>query len=429
MTVSKDPRDSLRINMPLEEALKIGKLLGAKYGAVALCRDGHRSSQMIEQALMSGIISTGGDVYLAGECPAPAMPFMCTGSDCYVSIAADDPEQVSGINIHNPNGSYFDEGQIHSLLSREERIYYPEYSGLGQTYKIYGMFGKYLDGISRVIRRCNCQFVMDGAYSLSTSYAARILTFYDSESIMINRTSTSLLKPIGEYSYYDVVHAMESYPYSLGAALNNDGSKVVMFDEDRRRIPSVTLAAMLVEITGATQVTAPLDISLSVDDILGSSGIIVKTERNIKHVVDQMVVNKSELGMDSHGRIVFTDMSYTPDGIMAMLKVGEFSLEERICDFVDRIPSYPRFTEQVPFNVPEDDLRKAMDMEISAAEYDSIIRMDAIRLDFENGWILFDVNSRDQCVEILCEARDNVYAIGLMDIAKSIVESAIRSLD
>ena len=429
MTDSSDPRDSLRINMPLEEALKIGKLLGSRYGAVALCRDGHRSSQMIEQALMSGIISTGGDVYLAGECPAPAMPFMCTGSDCYVSIAADEPEQVSGINIHNPDGSYFDEGQIHALLSREERIFYPEYTELGQVHKIYGMFGKYLDGISRVIKRCSCQFVLDGTHEIPTSYISRILSFYDSDSIMINRTNTTFVKPIAEDSYYDVIYAMDSYPYSLGAALNNDGSKVVMFDEDHRLIPAHTLGAMMAEITGVGQITAPLDISLSVDDLAGSSSIVVKTKRNIKHVVDHMVANKSGLGMDTHGRIVFADTSFSPDGILTMLKLGEHAFEEKICDFVDRVPLYPRFTERIPFNVPEEDLRVAMDVELAAAEYDSIIRMDAVRLDFDNGWVMFDINSRDQCVDVLCEARDNVYAIGLMDIATSLVDSALRSLD
>ena len=39
MSVTKDPRDSLRINLQVEDALKIGKLLGSQYDAVALCRD------------------------------------------------------------------------------------------------------------------------------------------------------------------------------------------------------------------------------------------------------------------------------------------------------------------------------------------------------------------------------------------------------
>ncbi len=429
MTGSKDPRDYLRINIPLEEALKIGKLLGSQYGAVALCRDGHRSSQMIEQALTAGIISTGGEVYLAGACPAPAMPYMRTGCDCYVSIAADDPEQISGINIHNPDGSYFDETQVHALLSKEERIYYPEYSELGQVHKIYGISGRYIEGLGRLVKRCNCQFVLDGTHQLTTAFASRILEFYDSESILISRTKSSVMKAINEYNYYDVVHAMESYPWSLGASLNNDGSKLVMFDEKHRRIPSMTLGAMLAEITGASQVTASLDISLAVDDAIGPGGVVVRSDRNIKHVVDHMVANKSGLGMDTHGRMVFADLSYTPDAIAAMLMLGEHSIEERLSDFVDRIPVYPRFTSRIPTMASDDELRKALDIEISSAEYESIIRMDGIRLEFSDGWILFDVNCQDHYVDITCESRDAAYAITLMDIAKAIVNAAIRELD
>ena len=429
MNVSKDSRDSLRINIPLEEALKIGKLLGSQYDAVALCRDGHRSSHMIEQAMIAGIISTGGNVYLAGEAPAPAMPFTRSGCDCYVSIAADEPEQIGGIVIHNPDGSYFDESQIHSLMSKEVRIYYPEYSGLGQTHKAYGLIGRYEGALMKFVKKCNCQVVMDGTYTMPTSVASRMLINNDSDIIIVNRSGITSIKTIDEYYYYDIIHTMESYAGSIAVALNNDGSRIVTFDEERRRINNHVLGAMFAEELSPSQVTAPIDVSLAVDDALGPGGIVVKSERNIKHVVDHMVANKSGFGMDSYGRFVFTDLSYSPDGIAALLKLGEMSEEEKLCDRVDRIPEYPRLKERILTTASEEEFMNALLMEISGVDYDSMIRMGAIRLEFDNGWILLDVNCAEQYVDVTCESRDKAYVVGLMDIGKNIVNSAIRELD
>ena len=441
MNASRDPRDDLRINISLENAVKTGKLLGSMYDAVALCRDGHRSSHMIEQALMSGIISTGGDVYLAGECPAPAMPYARTGCDCYVSIAADEPDQMSGINIHNPDGSYFDGAQVQALMSKESRIAYPDYSGLGQVHNIYGIFGRYSEAINRFVKRCNCQFVMDGTYSAPTNFASRILLSNDSETVIFKRPRSHHVKSLDEYNYYDIIHTMDSYPGSIAAALNNDGSKAVMFDEERNRINSTHLGAILVKITGARRITAPMDVSLAVVDAVPEGGIVTHTDRNIKRVVDfmasrnrlfledQMLVNKFDMGMDAYGRFVFSDVSYTPDGIATMMKIGEYASEGKISDLVKSIPDYPRIKERVLTTVICDEFMEVLLNEVRSAEYDSLVEMSGFRLEFDNGWILIEVNSADQYVEITCESRDRAYVVGLMDIGKSIVNSAIREFD
>lgn len=429
MNANKDPRDSLRSNISLENALKIGKLLGAQYDAVALCRDSHRSSQMIEQAMIAGIISTGGDIHLAGEVPAPTMPFVRTGCDCYVSIAADESEQIGGISIHNTDGSYFDESQVLSLMSKEARIYYPGNSGLGQIRKVYGLMDNYEGALSKFIRRCYCQVIMDGTYATPTTVAARVLMHNDSDTIIVNKTSMTSIKTIDEYNFYDLIHTMESYPGSIAAALNNDGSKIVVFDEERRRINNQTLGAMFAEALQPSQVTAPIDVSLAVDDALGTAGIVVKSERNIKQVVDHMVSNKSDLGMDSHGRFVFADLSYAPDGIAALMKLGEMSESSKLSEMVGRVKEYPRVKERILTTAPEEDFMKALLIQISAVDYDNMITMDCIRLEFDNGWILLDVNCGEQYIDITCEARDKAYVVGLMDIAKNIVNSAIRELD
>lgn len=428
MIRSKDPRDFLRVNMPLEEALKIGKLLGAQYDAVALSRDGNRSSQMIEQALISGILSTGGDVYLAGECPAPAMPFTRSGCDCYVTIAADDPDLPSGINIHNPDGSYFDPTQVQTLMSKEVRIYYPEYHALGEVHKLYGISGRYVEAVNKMFRKVDMQIVLDGLYSGPTELASRILTENGSDVVILNRTGISSAKSLMEYKNSDLLHTMAGYVGSLGAMLNNDGSMLTAFHGGREPIDKWKLAALFIDILKPTTITIPIDAPAFLDKFV-SNCVVVKAEHNIKSIVDHMVSNRSEFGMDSFGRFVFSELSYTPDGIAALLMLAEYGSENSIQDFLDSVPDSGYLRERRVINASEKELMPLLEDEISATDYVSLVKMDGIRLEFDNGWILFEPNFRDSYVDITCESEDKVYAVGLMDIAFGILNAALRELD
>ena len=429
MTGSTDPRDSLKINISPEEALKIGKLLGSQHRTVAVCRDGHRTSQMVEKAIMAGIISTGGDAYLAGECPATAMPFMRPRCDCYVCIAADDPEQISGINIHNPDGSYFDESQVFNLMSKEVRIHYPDYSGLGNATDAGGIIREYELALTELIKKCDCQIVMDGTYVSPTSVSAKVFTSMGSDVVIVNRSGNTSIQSLTELDLRDLTSTMGAYKGSIGMALNSDGSRFAAFDEERNHIDGRKLATIFAKELSPSRVTVPIDMTLAVDDVLDNDGVVVRVRRNIKSVVDMMRDNGSSLGMDLDGRFVFSDFSMTPDGIAAALRLGEIATTVKLCDLIDEIPDYPTCSEIIRTTVPEAELTEMIMEELSATEYTSMINVDGIRLDFDNGWFLVDVNGQDQCVTITCEARDKAYMVGLMEIAKNTVNAAIKRFD
>ena len=461
MSVTKDPRDSLRINLQVEDALKIGKLLGTQYDAVALCRDGHRSSQMIEQALISGILSTGGNVYLAGECPAPAMPYARSGCDCYVTIAADDREKMGGIIIHHPDGSYFDEMKIHSLFSKEERILYPKYDGIGEVHKLYGINNRYVEEVCKNVMKANTQVILDGMHIGPTSLAANILKECESDVLVFNRSRLTSVMSISEYTSSDLESVMKSYPGSIAAALSNDGSRIMVFDESGKPVNNWALAALLVKILRPTQVVAPVDVSLAVTDLFINKdrgddedqddvGNVIKVNRNIKRIVDYMrernnqagmdyLKGQVQFGMDSKGRFIFPQISYTPDGIFALALLAEYASENSISEAIKPFAikditneydvsgeaSYYTIRKDMFVNISEEDFTTRMVDEVTSLGNRSIfiVVMDGIRVEFEDGWMFFDFDAENQCVHILCEARDKAYVVSLLDMGISFVEA------
>ena len=78
------------------------------------------------------------------------------------------------------------------------------------------------------------------------------------------------------------------------------------------------------------------------------------------------------------------------------------------------------------------DIEELMDLILenaSTMEYESIVAAEAIRLNFDSGWILIRPTLGDDSITIMCEGRDKAYLIGLVEIGKNLVTSCIKSLD
>lgn len=411
-----------------EDALMVGKLLSSQYPSVAVCHDNTNSSHMIEQALIAGIMSTGGNAYLVGHCPASAMPFMSPRCDCYVNIAAKEPNRMCGISIHNPDGSFFDEIKIFELKKREVRLFYPEYNALGEVHRVEGVIDNYQVALGNFCKKCDCQVVLGSAHRLSAEITGRILASRGSETVAVRRVGHASSHSITDYGLRDLTTAMASFDWAIGLAVSHDGSRFTAFDENGQLISPAMVGAILVKMLSPSKVIAPVDCPLMIEDQL-SRGVVIRTKRNIRSIVDHMGNNSSNLGMDMDGRFVFPDFSMAPDGIAGALKLAEIASEVRLRDMVKDLKDYWRTTELIraPINNPR--FLEMLTKEVESLEYNSISNVDGIRLDFDNGWLLFDTSATDNGVTVTSEARDEVYVVALLDIARSAINQAIRESD
>ena len=84
----------------------------AKRAVVA--RDTRVSGDMLEDALVSGLISAGTDVLLLGKVPTPVLAYIAKalGADVgFMLTASHNPPQYNGIKVFKADLSYTDEDQ------------------------------------------------------------------------------------------------------------------------------------------------------------------------------------------------------------------------------------------------------------------------------------------------------------------------------
>ena len=118
-------RGEVNVNLTAEHAYKIGRFLGW-YFALPLCKtdkangrprivigkDTRRSSYMLEYALCSGIIASGGDAYILHVTTTPSVSYVVRteGFDCGIMITAShNPFYDNGIKVINRYGEKFDD--------------------------------------------------------------------------------------------------------------------------------------------------------------------------------------------------------------------------------------------------------------------------------------------------------------------------------
>ncbi len=424
-----DPRDKIRYDLTPEFAMKIGKLIGSEHKEIVFGVDCHPSSRMLGGSFTAGIMSTGGLVRIAKDSPAPTLPFSECDTDCYVTIGSDvNPESFSGMEIRHKNGSYFAESEIFAITSAEGRITYPPYNRLGRYGYADGCVENHLKKMESQIKGCECQVIIDDSFVTPTETTANALSYFGADTILLRRKNDQSIFPsIHETDHRMVANTMKSHENSIGIVLNSDGSAAVAFDEKREYINGEQIFQILVKFLEPKKVAVPLDMTIGLEDVF--NGISIMTKNDLKMISDVVVSREADLGCDLNGHIIFPSMSYAPDGIMTSVKLAEIAAEATLSDIIEELPVYPTMTETVRV---ADDIEELMDLILenaSTMEYESIVAAEAIRLNFDSGWILIRPTLGDDSITIMCEGRDKAYLIGLVEIGKNLVTSCIKSLD
>jgi len=92
-----------------EFALKIGEAIGTFFeqGKILLGYDGRVSNMMLANAVTSGLVSTGCDVYDAGMAPTPCIQYAVKNHDMDGGImitASHNPPEYNGIKVMAKDG-------------------------------------------------------------------------------------------------------------------------------------------------------------------------------------------------------------------------------------------------------------------------------------------------------------------------------------
>ncbi len=423
-----DPRDKLAYRLTPEIALQYGKLAGSERRGIVITSDRNPSSQMMKQAAIAGIVSTGGNAIVLEDVPAPSVPFSGIDYQYHFNITSLSPNSFSGLEIYNSKGAFISAMDVFNMTYREMGLRYPDYSALGTVTHADGQNAKsnHWETLKGKVQDCNCQVVLDATYYRPSKMTAKLLESLNTDVIMVKHPGVTYLPALGETELQDLARVQGTFRNSIGLAINSDGTRVAAFDNLGRYISSAQIAIIFAEYMNLKKVTVPMGMTMALDETINANGgVIVRASESFRSAVDAGIANGSDMIMDMDGHFVFPDTSYMADGIHAAAKLAEINGKERLSNFIEDMEVFHTVRYSIRTQVNKNSLHSSIHKVLEEEGF-TYIDTGMTRIEYDDGCILIRVEEADDSVSIACEGRDKAYAISLLDIAKGLVDESIR---
>lgn len=377
--------------MTPEVCLKVGMALCALLREklphkpkVLIGKDTRISGYLIESALTSGITSMGGDVYLLGPIPTPAIAFLVKSMrvDAGIVISAShNPFNDNGIKIFSNDGFKLTEeleNDIEKLIGDNNFPYNrPTARELGKAYRIEDAQGRYIEFIKSTLPKDSnlegLKVVIDPANG--AAYKITPLLFHElgAEVITINDKPDGLNinKDCGALYPDSLIKKVLETKANLGIAHDGDADRTILIDEKGNIIDGDLILAVLAgELKKERKlkkntVVSTIMTNSGVERYLNSQGIkLIRTNVGDKYVVETMCKGGYNLGGEQSGHIICMDYTNTGDGAITAVQMAYLIKKNQIylSELVKNIPRYPQMLKniKIPEGLSKDELSRAL---------------------------------------------------------------------
>ncbi len=407
-------------------ALNFGLAVGSIYSNAIIGHDPRISSEMLESAVVAGLLSAGSEVVKLGMAPTPTLALASLDFDCGIMITAShNPAQYNGMKIFE-KGMAFDtkhQKELEDVLNKE-RFNYASWEKTGSLGVMENALEKHSEIILKNTKSAGLKVVLDcgcGAGSALTPYVLREM---GCQVITLNSQQDGHFPGRNpEPDEQNLVHLksfVKATGADLGIANDGDADRMMAIDNQGRFVTGDKMLAFFAAREAKRAIAIPVDSSRVIDDIL--KGIkISRTKVGDVYISEELSKIEGDFGGEPSGAWIFPGISYCPDGILAAAKLVEMVEEEgNFSTLLDMIPEYPMKRGAFPCK----DKKIAM---IRIAEklrnLGRINELDGVRVDLEEGWILVRPSGTEPKIRITVESRHE--CAELYKSAEEIVKEAI----
>ncbi len=314
---------------------------GQRRHSVLIGKDTRLSGYIFESALTSGLCAAGMDVYLVGPMPTPAISFLTKNMRCDLGVvisASHNPFMDNGIKFFDRDGfklSDASESEISRMvLSRDTVWDHLDPAHVGRAARIEDSPGRYVVSLKNSFPKDmtleGLKIVLDSAHGAAYRVAPLVFRELGAEVIKIGSEPDgfNINEDCGSLHPELVQRKVLETGADLGIALDGDGDRVILVDEQGVIADGDQLMALCAndfmerdELPGRKLVaTVMSNMALEVF-MREKGGELIRTPVGDRHVAECMRRERTILGGEQSGHLIFMEYSTTGDGILAALQV------------------------------------------------------------------------------------------------------------
>ncbi len=354
-------RGVANLDLTCELALKIGRAASSFFnGDIVVSKDPRLSSDMIEMALVSGILSKGNNAYLTGIIPTSALSLLLSNNrkkgGAMIS-ASHNPIEDNGIKFFDEKGFKLrekDEEEIEKLM--EEEIKLP----IGRGGKVIYFNEAKAIYIKTIIEKNKLnlnglKIALDLAYGATTTVAPEIFSNLNSSLTLFNEKPDGEKVNVGCGSTNPefLSRKIKENGFDLGFSFDGDGDRVIAFDEKGDIVDGDMIMFILAKYLKIPSIVITVMSNFGLKVLLNKYGIrFYEVPVGDRNVLYKMVEVNASLGGEQSGHIIYLPQSKTGDGIITSLLLLKVLVEQNkpLSDLNKEFIKYPQILRNIKVN-------------------------------------------------------------------------------
>ncbi|MGM0239785.1 MULTISPECIES: phosphoglucosamine mutase [Enterococcus] len=329
---------------------------------VLVGRDTRISGQLLEMALISGLLSVGIEVFQLGVISTPGVAYLTRTQKASAGVmisASHNPAEDNGIKFFGGDGFKLvddQEAEIEALLdAKEDLLPRPSAEGLGTLDEFHEGLLKYSQFLVQTVPNdlSGITVCIDAANGATSTSVNRLFADLETDFYTMGTSPNGLNinDGVGSTHPEKLAEFVLEKEADVGLAFDGDGDRVIAVDEKGRVIDGDQIMYIcakylserkrLKKDTVVTTVMSNLGFHKAIE-ALGLKDVI--TDVGDRYVVEEMRKNDYNLGGEQSGHVLFLDYNTTGDGMLTgiqLLNIMKQS-DKKLSELADEVTIYPQ---------------------------------------------------------------------------------------
>ena len=437
-------RGEANVELTPELAFKLGRFGGyvlsqheEETPLVFVGRDTRISGEMLEHALIAGLLSVGIRVYKLGVIATPGVAYLVRTEKASAGVmisASHNPALDNGIKFFGGDGFKLDDDrelEIEDLLdAAEDTLPRPSAQGLGTVMEYPEGLRKYQEFlVSTGVQLEGMHVVLDTANGAASTSARQIFADLGAQLTVIgeNPDGLNINDGVGSTHPEHLQEKVKEVGAAIGLAFDGDSDRLIAVDENGEIVDGdkimyiigsyLSSKGLLEKNTIVTTVMSNLGFHKALD----AKGIQKEiTAVGDRYVVEEMRKSGYNLGGEQSGHVVIMDYNTTGDGQLTGVQLTKIMQEtgKKLSELAAEVTIYP----QKLVNIRVENSMKDKAMEVPA------IRKIIEKMEAEmagNGRILVRPSGTEPLLRVMAEAPTHEEVDYYVDTIAAVVQAEI----